>query len=146
MPDQTAATAAAARESRIGLIAGVGAFTLWGLYPFYFKALASIPALEIVAHRIVWSVALLACALPFASPSALVSVQSAPGGDRSLLAVAQDQHRCVLAAIERREGARAEAIMREHARIAHRNLERALANQAMHLVPGAALIRRRLGR
>jgi chloramphenicol-sensitive protein RarD len=66
MPDQSAATAAAARESRIGLIAGVGAFTLWGLYPFYFKALASIPALEIVAHRIVWSVALLACALPFA--------------------------------------------------------------------------------
>ncbi len=87
-----------------------------------------------------------ACALPFASPSALVSVQSAPGGDRGLLAVAQDQHRCVLAAIERREGARAEAIMREHARIAHRNLERALANQDMHLVPGAALIRRRFGR
>ncbi len=66
MPDQSAATAAAARESRIGLIAGVGAFTLWGLYPFYFKALAGTPALEIVAHRIVWSVALLACALPFA--------------------------------------------------------------------------------
>ncbi|KAA2235447.1 GntR family transcriptional regulator [Salinarimonas soli] len=87
-----------------------------------------------------------ASALPFASPSALVSVQSAPGGNRSLLAVAQDQHRCVLSAIERREGARAEAIMREHARIAHRNLEHALANQGMHLVPGSALIRRRLGK
>jgi GntR family transcriptional regulator of vanillate catabolism len=51
----------------------------------------------------------------------------------------------VLAAIERREGSRAEAIMREHARIAHRNLERAFANQRdMELVPGSALIRRRI--
>lgn len=85
-----------------------------------------------------------ASALPFASPSALVPVQSeAPGGHHILL-IAQDQHRCVLAAIERREGTRAEAIMREHARIAHRNLERALSNQRMlDLVPGAALIRRR---
>ena len=40
-------------------------------------------------------------------------------------------------------GPRAEAIMREHARLAHRNLERAFANQRMDLVPGAALIRRR---
>jgi GntR family transcriptional regulator of vanillate catabolism len=59
--------------------------------------------------------------------------------------MAQDQHRCVLAAIERREGSRAEAIMREHARIAHRNLERALADQRdMDLVPGSALIKRRI--
>jgi chloramphenicol-sensitive protein RarD len=61
-----AAVTAAARESRIGLLAGISAFTLWGLYPFYFKALAAIPALEIVAHRIAWSVVLLACMLPFA--------------------------------------------------------------------------------
>ena len=39
---------------------GAGAFTLWGLYPFYFKALAHVPALEIVAHRIIWSTLLLA--------------------------------------------------------------------------------------
>ncbi|MHB2169847.1 GntR family transcriptional regulator [Alsobacter sp. R-9] len=85
-----------------------------------------------------------ASALPFASPSALVPVQSgSPTGVATLL-VAQDQHRCVLSAIERREGARAEAIMREHARIAHRNLERALTNQRMlDLVPGSALITRR---
>ena len=62
---EPATTTAAARESRLGLLAGLGAFTLWGLYPFYFKALAAIPALEIVAHRIVWSVAMLACLLPF---------------------------------------------------------------------------------
>ncbi len=85
-----------------------------------------------------------ACALPFASPSALVPVQSSATGGRHILAIAQDQHRCVLAAIERREGSRAEAIMREHARIAHRNLELALSSQGMmDLVPGSALIKRR---
>ena len=86
-----------------------------------------------------------ACALPFASPSALVQVQSSSPEAHSILTVAQDQHRCVVDAIARREGARAEAIMREHARLAHRNLERAFANQRiLELVPGAALITRRL--
>lgn len=84
-------------------------------------------------------------ALPFASPSALVPVQSRSPEMNYILSVAQDQHHCVLAAIERREGARAEAIMREHARIAHRNLERALTNQRdMDLVPGSVLIKRRI--
>ncbi len=86
-----------------------------------------------------------ACALPFASPSALVQVQSSSTEAHDFLTVAQDQHRCVVNAIERREGARAEAIMREHARLAHRNLERAFANQRiLELVPGSALIKRRL--
>ncbi|MEJ1156798.1 GntR family transcriptional regulator [Prosthecomicrobium sp. N25] len=85
----------------------------------------------------------LAGALPFASPSALVPVQTRSPESHHILTVAQDQHRTVLAAIERREGTRAEAIMREHARIAHRNLERALTSEgALDLVPGAALIRR----
>jgi GntR family transcriptional regulator of vanillate catabolism len=85
-----------------------------------------------------------ASALPFASPSALVLVQSRSPEAHRILLVAQDQHRCVLAAIGRREGARAEAILREHARIAHRNLERAFSNQTiLHLVPGSALIARR---
>ena len=84
-------------------------------------------------------------ALPFASPSALVQVQSRSPESHHILTVAQDQHRCVLAAIERREGAREEAIMREHARIAHRNLQRALSNHRdMEFVPGSALIKRRM--
>jgi GntR family transcriptional regulator of vanillate catabolism len=83
-------------------------------------------------------------ALPFASPSALVPAQSHSPESHHILTVAQDQHRCVLSAIERRESARAEAIMREHARIAHRNLERAFSNQIiLDLVPGSALITRR---
>ena len=85
-----------------------------------------------------------ATALPFASPSALVQLQSSTPEAQRILTVAQDQHRCVVDAIVHRESGRAEAIMREHARLAHRNLERAFANQRMELVPGAALIRRRL--
>ena len=62
------------------------------------------------------------------------------------LHLVQDHHRCVVRAIENREGARAEAIMREHARLAMRNLEFALRNQrTRHMVPGSALIRSRAG-
>lgn len=51
--------AAAAGLSRTGLACAAGAFALWGLYPFYFKALAHVPALEIVVHRAIWSTAVL---------------------------------------------------------------------------------------
>ncbi len=33
-----------------------GAFFLWGLLPFYFKALSHVPTVEVIAHRIVWAV------------------------------------------------------------------------------------------
>lgn len=45
------------QEAQTGLIAGIIAYTLWGLFPIYFVATASVSALEILAHRIVWSVA-----------------------------------------------------------------------------------------
>jgi GntR family transcriptional regulator of vanillate catabolism len=83
-------------------------------------------------------------ALPFASASSFVMVQAVIPESRMILNIAQDQHRSVVEAIEHREGGRAEAIMREHPRLAMRNLQVALRNQsAWQLVPGAALIRRR---
>jgi chloramphenicol-sensitive protein RarD len=51
------------REARIGVAAGLGAFTAWGLGPLYFKAVVTVPPLEILAHRVVWSVVLLALVL-----------------------------------------------------------------------------------
>jgi len=81
--------------------------------------------------------------LPFASPSGFVMVQAVLPEARQILVIAQDHHRCVVRAIEEREGARAEALMREHARLAHRNLQLAFRNQGTRdLVPGAVLIRR----
>jgi GntR family transcriptional regulator, vanillate catabolism transcriptional regulator len=82
--------------------------------------------------------------LPFASPNAFVRVQAELPEARMVMTVAQDQHRCVVRAIENREGARAESIMREHARLAMRNLEFALRNQHTRgMVPGSVLIRAR---
>jgi len=83
-----------------------------------------------------------AVSLPFASASAFVMVQAALPEAQTMFMIAQDHHRCVAQAIEAREGARAEALMREHARLAHRNLELALGDRrTRRLVPGAGLIR-----
>jgi GntR family transcriptional regulator of vanillate catabolism len=83
-----------------------------------------------------------ASALPFASPSGFVMAQSALPEAQQILLIAQDQHRVVVDAIENREGARAEATMREHARLAARNLRLALKNRThLDLLPALALIR-----
>jgi len=34
----------------------LGSFGLWGLFPLYFKAVSAVPATEVLAHRVVWSV------------------------------------------------------------------------------------------
>ncbi|MBC7283509.1 EamA family transporter RarD [Hoeflea sp.] len=39
------------------------AYLLWGFLPFYMKAVAHIPAVEVVAHRVVWSVPIAAAVL-----------------------------------------------------------------------------------
>jgi GntR family transcriptional regulator of vanillate catabolism len=80
--------------------------------------------------------------LPFASPSAFVVAQADSPQARDMLIVAQDQHWQVLAAIERREGARAEALMREHSRIAQRNLREVVQNHELSQLPGVRLIRK----
>ncbi len=81
--------------------------------------------------------------LPFASPSAFVVVQANSPQARDMLIVAQDQHWQVLEAIEHREGARAEAIMREHSRLARRNLREAVRSPRHGSMPGVGLIRKR---
>jgi GntR family transcriptional regulator of vanillate catabolism len=82
-----------------------------------------------------------AVTLPFASASAFVMVQARLPEAQVMFTVAQDHHRCIVRAIEAREGQRAEALMREHARLARRNLELALRNQQTRgLVPGSNLI------
>jgi GntR family transcriptional regulator, vanillate catabolism transcriptional regulator len=85
--------------------------------------------------------------LPFASPSGFVFASALSPRSRDSLVVAQAQHRAVIEAIVAREGARAEAVMREHARIAHKNLREALqSHKSLQKIPGASLIRRRTPR
>lgn len=48
---------------RIGLAYGVAAYAWWGLIPIYFKLVAHIPPLGVLAHRVVWSFAFFAILL-----------------------------------------------------------------------------------
>ncbi len=54
------ASAEHASTARVGVLYGVAAYGLWGLFPVYFKAVKTVPTLEVLAHRIIWSFLLLA--------------------------------------------------------------------------------------
>lgn len=82
-----------------------------------------------------------ASSLPFASASGFVGVQAEKSDARDMLVVAQHQHRQVLDAVTQREAGRAEALMREHSRLARRNLVLALQNPQPSTMPGFQLIR-----
>lgn len=43
-----------------GTLAGIAAYTLWGLFPIYWRLLESVPAIQILAHRIAWSLVFVA--------------------------------------------------------------------------------------
>ena len=55
--------AADARRARVGFAYAAVAFFLWGLVPIYFTALHQVPPLEIIAHRVIWSVVFLVALL-----------------------------------------------------------------------------------
>ena len=48
------------RQTVSGVLFALTAFGLWGANPVYFKAVDHIPEVEVLAHRVVWTVALLA--------------------------------------------------------------------------------------
>ena len=45
---------------RAGFVLGLAAYALWGVLPIYFKQIATVPAVDIVAHRVIWSLPFLA--------------------------------------------------------------------------------------
>ena len=102
----------------------------------FHRLLADLPGSGVLAREIE-----RAGSLPFASPSGFVGVQVHNAPARDMLVVAQHQHRQVLDAIERREAGRAEALMREHSRIARRNMQLALREPGGFGMPGVQLIR-----
>jgi GntR family transcriptional regulator of vanillate catabolism len=82
--------------------------------------------------------------LPFAGHNAFVSIQGEIPGSLEIFRVAQRQHREIIEAIEARSSARVEPLVKEHARLAYKNLQLVLQNnEAMKSLPGASLIRRR---
>ena len=76
----------ARRQIRHGMLAGVGTYIVWGVVPIFFKQIDTIPATEVIAHRVVWSLALMALYLLFTQGFATVtSVLQAP---RQLIRIA----------------------------------------------------------
>lgn len=59
---------AARQRTREGLLAALIAYTLWGFLPIYFKVVGTVPATEVLAHRILWAV-------PFGLPIVLARRQ-----------------------------------------------------------------------
>ena len=48
------------QRTRQGILLAIGAYTMWGIAPIYFKSLSDVSPLEIISHRVVWSFFLLA--------------------------------------------------------------------------------------
>lgn len=80
--------------------------------------------------------------LPLASPSSFLQEQELISEFQASLQLAQHQHRAIFSAIMNREGARAEAQAREHARLARQNLEFVMRSRPnlVQKVPGLALV------
>jgi chloramphenicol-sensitive protein RarD len=57
------AMAQISEDSPRGLAFAITAYFLWGLLPYYMKALAHVPPAEVIAHRVIWSVPVAALIL-----------------------------------------------------------------------------------
>jgi chloramphenicol-sensitive protein RarD len=43
-----------------GFLYAIAAYSLWGIFPIYWKLIQTVPALEIIAHRVVWTLVFVA--------------------------------------------------------------------------------------
>ncbi|MBN1277183.1 MAG: EamA family transporter RarD [Deltaproteobacteria bacterium] len=77
------------REKNIGVLFALAAYGFWGFVPFYFKAVGHVPAMEILTHRIIWSVPMTAILIAFAKDwPKLKEALSSPGVLRTLFITA----------------------------------------------------------
>jgi chloramphenicol-sensitive protein RarD len=60
-----AAPAVSPATQRAGVIFGLAAYGAWGLVPLYFGSVAHVPPLQVLAHRVIWSVLLLVLLLAY---------------------------------------------------------------------------------
>jgi GntR family transcriptional regulator, vanillate catabolism transcriptional regulator len=83
-----------------------------------------------------------AAALPFASPNAFLMGHAQKKEGRQIVMMSQVHHRAIVDAIANREPARADAMAREHSRLARTSLEMILRDRHLFAkIPGASLIR-----
>lgn len=83
-----------------------------------------------------------AVALPFASPNAFILGHAQRKEGREVVTISQMHHRAIVDAIGNREATRAEALAREHSRLARTSLEMVMRDKRLLTqVPGAGLIK-----
>jgi len=83
-----------------------------------------------------------AAALPFAGPNAFLLGHAQKKEGREIVTLSQVHHRAIIDAIAHKEPARAEAMAREHSRLARTSLEIIMRDRhLLSQVPGASLIR-----
>ena len=58
------------QDQKNGFYFALAAYGMWGVFPIYFHAIASVSPMEVLAHRIVWSLAFLAAMLFISKRSA----------------------------------------------------------------------------
>jgi chloramphenicol-sensitive protein RarD len=75
-------------ERRLGVASGITAYALWGLFPLYFPLLEPAGGLEIVAHRVLWSLVFVALLLTAVRRWGLVRAALADRRTLLVLAVA----------------------------------------------------------
>jgi chloramphenicol-sensitive protein RarD len=81
-----AAQSGSSSSDTAGTLYTIGAFVLWGLLPLYWKLLASVSAVEVLAHRIVWSAVLTALLVFFFRRAELFSILREPKRRLAVLA------------------------------------------------------------
>jgi len=52
-------------HSKMGVIQGIAAFSIWGLMPSFWKLLGDVPAVELLCHRMIWSLVFVVIVLTF---------------------------------------------------------------------------------
>ena len=70
-----------------GFALGFAAYGLWGVLPIYFKAIKAIPAVDIVAHRVLWSLPFLAVLITLAKGWAEIRRVAGSGKTLAMLAL-----------------------------------------------------------
>lgn len=76
------------RSHRNGVIAAVAAFGFWGFMPMYFKWIDQVGPVEIIAHRVIWAVPVLALFLLLRDGKSLLAKMRIPARSVAWLALA----------------------------------------------------------
>jgi chloramphenicol-sensitive protein RarD len=70
-------------NNRLGFLAALSAYLIWGMFPVYYHQLATISAVEVLCHRIVWSA--LLCLILLAARGKLGELKAAVTDRRTLM-------------------------------------------------------------